>query len=141
MDRFSDYVRSAVFRIDLSQKMIVALVALQDGKDIYSVSIATWRALHHRGLVDYTGMLKRPLLTSPGRKILDLLLWVGVINFTQPVVKKGEPKKYTLKFGIGDKVETQTVEACSEDEAHDMAWNCFDNKYGELLIIDAEPLI
>jgi len=121
VDRFSEYVRSAAFRIDLSQNMIEALVSLKTGEKCYPSSV-TWRALHTRGLIDYYGYSgyshsKISTLTAPGYRIIDLLEWVGVVKFIEPVIEEKELKKYIITYGMKEDTVSEVIEAHSKDEA------------------------
>ena len=139
MDRFSEYVRSATFRIDLSQGMIEALVSLRE-KDGSFHSAATWRALHRRGLVDAYGLSMRHIsLTGPGHMVTDLLEYVGLVKFTQPVITKGELRKYSITYGYGDDTETVEEMANSEDEAMDLGFNYMESAgYYDKIVVKAE---
>nr|BDD48049.1 hypothetical protein 3 [Pseudomonadaceae bacterium] len=73
-DNFSEYVRSSAFRLDLSHRMIVALLdACGLGPEDDRLNIAPYLALQRRGLLEHKSMAP----TEAGRKVAELLVIAG----------------------------------------------------------------
>lgn len=82
-NQFSEYARSAAFRIDLSASMITALLNVGT-EDAYTpdrrLILQPYWALKRRGLIEWVmvdGMNKGPRLSPAGERVFDLLVLAG----------------------------------------------------------------
>lgn len=82
MSKFKEYVRSSSFRLDLSERQIVALLALAErGVEDERGIIAPYHALGRRGLVDWNSG-EGCTLTAAGRLVVQMLCLAGFSNMS-----------------------------------------------------------
>lgn len=100
MSRFKDYVTSRAFVIDLSTAQVKALNSLivADNSMISLRLVAdsrTFRALHHKGLVDFTKD-RKIILSTAGKLVIKLLEQADLLHaydgqlFSKTQIKKIE---------------------------------------------------